>query len=385
MALDVNPNAHPLYADTLSEPDLDPVAQALATRNAAMRQEMQATQEQIARLAAQQDEAARRLEGLEQAARATLETAATESARRVALAVDAAETRMMEGLTILEDQRRELAHWRDDAEDRLRSQFRDLGDWDEALTEARERVSSLRDMAEASIALASGEFEQRWSGMQYELRDVLATAESDERARFEAFIVGVQDTIASNAGIDPGEIEAVRREIAGLREAANQTIAGLQQAQRIQFAALREEIQSAVAGERAAVASTVDAKLEDARRVFLAQVQSLQEWQQQVGQDVAALKATAAAAEASVRDARATLRAELQHALTTARGEIDLGVSQARVVAQSETSALRVEQERRLSTSLKHVQSRQSLLMIIAVLALIFGIGSAILPFLHGR
>jgi hypothetical protein len=385
MALDVNPDAHPLYADTVSEPDLDPVAQALATRNAAMRQEMLATQEQIARLTAQQDEIVHHFEGLEQAARAALETAATEAARRVAQAVDAAETRVMEGLTVLEDQRREFAKWRDDAEDRLRSQFRDLGDWDEALTEARERVTSLRDMAEASIALASGEFEQRWSAMQHELRDVLATAESDERARFEAFIVGVQDTMASNAGIDPGEIDAVRREIAGLREAANQTIAGLQQAQRIQFAALREEIQTAVAGERATVAKTVDAKLEDARRVFLAQVQSLQEWQQQVGHDVAALKATAAAAEASVRDARATLRAELQQALTTARGEIDLGVSQARVVAQSETSALRAEQERRLGSSLRQLQSRQALLMIIAVLALIFGVGSAILPFLHSR
>ncbi len=194
MTLDVNASTHPYRADVVQEndvlPDVDAVAQSQAARTTAV-------------AASHEAEFAARLDDLEAVARAALDAITTDAGNRLNQVVETAETRVMEALSVLEQHQREAARWRDDLDEQLRKQMRELGEWDETLTEMRHEVSGLREMAEASVSLASGDLDKRWDAMRRELRDILATAESDERARWEAFMAGATETLAANSGIDP--------------------------------------------------------------------------------------------------------------------------------------------------------------------------------------
>jgi hypothetical protein len=159
----------------------------------------------------------------------------------------------------------------------------------------------------------------------------------------------------------------------------------MQTAQRDQLAALRSEMHTLLESERGNISAGVDGRLEEARKVFLAQVQSLQEWQQQVGRDVAALKQTAQAAEEGVREAKAALRAETQTALSTIHSEVEQGVIQARSAVQSALGEMRGETERMIKRSQMPLQGRLTLVMLLTILALVFGIGALMVPFLHAK
>ena len=390
MALDMNPDARSYKADAVSENelarDLDHVAQALSTRDAALQQAargMQNAQEHIADLVAQNQEYSQQLMGLEAAARAALDAITTDAANRLGHTVERTETRVMEALGLVEQQQHEVLRWRNDAEERLRTQLRDLGEWDETLTEMRHQVGGLREMAEASVSLASGDLDRRWDSMRRELRDILETSASDERARWEAFMVGAGETLAAHSGIDLAELENVRTDVATLRDSANKTIAQLQQMQREQLAALRSEVHTLVESERNSIAAGVELRIEEARRVFLAQVQSLQDWQQQVGRDVAGLRGSAQAAEEGVREAKTALRTETQGALTTIRTEVEFGVAQARVVAQNEIGTVRADCERLVQRAQQQSQSRQAFAFLLAILAMLVAVGALVLPFLR--
>ncbi len=388
MALERTTTPHPYSADAVTESDLardlEQLAQTHADRAAVQggARELAAAQAQFAGLVTQYDEHISRLAGLEDAAHAAIDAVATDAGNRLNQTVDRAETRVMEALAVLDQQQRDAARWRDDLDERLRAQLRDLGEWDDTLTEMRHEVSGLREMAEASIALASGDFDRRWEAMRRELRDILGTAESDERARWEAFMAGAAETLAAHSGIDPAELAAVRSDLATLREAATGTINQMQQAQREQLAALRSELHALVESERGRIAAGVDQRLEEARTVFVTQTHALEDWQTQVGRDVAALKATATTAEAGVHEARATLHAEVQGARAALRTELDQGVAQARVVAQNEVSMLRADTERLVRRTQSHVQGRQSLSLLVALLALLVAVGALALPFI---
>jgi hypothetical protein len=390
MALEMTPDARPYQVDATHDGalarDLDHVAQALNTRDVALQQAahtMQATQEQIARLVEQNQEYSQRIEGLETAARAALDAITTDAANRLAQTVERTDMRVMEALSVQEQQQRELARWRDDSEERLRAQLRDLGEWDEALIQVRHEIGGLREMAEASVSLASGDLERRWDALRRELRDVLATTENDERARWEAFMASAGETLASHSGIDLAEFATVRNEITTLRDAANRTISQLQQAQRDQLEALRSEMRTLLESERSSIGATVEQKQEEARRVFLAQVQALQDWQQQVGRDVAVLKTSAQAAEEGVRAAKTTLHTETQHALTTIRNEVEFGVAQARMTAQNEVGNVRADCERLVQRAQRQTQSRQTVTFILTTLALLLAAGALLMPLLH--
>ena len=390
MSLDLNADARPYGADAVSQADLardlEHVAQVMDARDAALQRtasELRDAQGQISALAAQQDDYTHRFEGLEAAARAALETITTDAAQRLSATVDRAETRIMDALTLFESHQRDFTRWREDAEERFRTQLRDLGEWDETLTEMRHEIGGLREMAEASVSLASGDLDRRWEGMRRDLSDTLASAESDERARWEAFMATATETLASHSGIDLGELATVRADVAQLRDAATQTIGQMQGAQRDQMAALRSEMHTLLESEHTSIGAGVDLRLEEARKVFLAQVQSLQEWQQQVGRDVAALKQTAQAAEAGVREAKASLRTEAQGALDSIRMEVEQGVSQTRAAVQAALGDVRADTERLIKRSQLPVQARLSLVMLLTILALIFGVGALIVPFLH--
>ena len=387
MALDLNPDARPYVADAVGENelarDLDHVAQALSSRDTALQQAargMQSAQEQIAVLVAQNQEYGHQLAGLEAAARAALDSITTDAANRLGQTVERAETRVMEALGMVEQQQHEVHRWRNDAEERLRAQLRDLGEWDVTLTEMRHEVVGLREMAEASVSLASGDLDQRWDALRRELRDILETSASDERARWEAFMVGAGETLAAHSGIDLSELENVRNDVTSLRDSANKTIAQLQQMQRDQLAALRTEVHTLVESERNSIAAGVELRIEEARRVFLAQVQSLQDWQQQVGRDVAGLRGSAQAAEEGVREAKTALRNETQGALTTIRTEVEFGVAQARVVAQNEIGNVRADCERLVQRAQQQAQSRQAFAFLVALVALLVAVGAIVLP-----
>ncbi len=285
MSLDVTNGVRPYQTDTVSEVDLEHVTQVMDARDATMARTtatLHTMQEHLAALTAQQEDTAQRFEGLEAVARAALATITTDAAQRLNGTVESAETRIMDALTLLETHQREFARWREEAEERFRAQLRDLGEWDETLTEMRHEIGGLREMAEASVSLASGDLDRRWDGMRREISDILASAESDERALWEAFMATATETLASHSGIDLGELHTVRADVAQLRDAATQTITQIQGAQREQLAALRSELHTLIESERSSIGAGVDQRIEEARNVFLAQVQSLQDWQGQV-------------------------------------------------------------------------------------------------------
>ena len=102
-----------------------------------------------------------------------------------------------------------------------------------------------------------------------------------------------------------------------------------------------------------------------------------------MGRDVAALKQTAQAAEAGVREAKATLHAETQGARDAIRNEVAQGVAQSRAAVQMALGEVRADTERLIKRSQIPVQARLSFLMLLTILALIFGVGALIIPFLH--
>jgi hypothetical protein len=386
MSLDITNGVRPYQTDTIAEADLEHATQVMDARDAASARitaTLHTMQEHLAALTAQQEDTAQRFEGLEAVARAALATITTDAAQRLNGTVESAETRIMDALTLLETHQREITRWREDAEERFRAQLRDLGEWDETLTEMRHEIGGLREMAEASVSLASGDLDRRWDGMRREISDILASAESDERARWEAFMATATETLASHSGIDLGELHTVRADVAQLRDAATQTITQIQGAQREQMAALRSEIRTLIETERSSISAGVDQRLEEARKVFLAQVQSLQDWQGQVGRDVATLKTTAQAAEADAREAKSALQAETQGARAAIRSEVEQGVAQSRVAVQAALGEVRADTERLIKRSQMPIQGRLSLVMLLTILALIFGIGALIVPFLH--
>jgi hypothetical protein len=335
----------------------------------------------LARPALAPDDAVARLADLEAAARAALDAITTDAANRLSQAVDRAETRVMEALSLMEHQQREAHRWRDDLDERLRAQMRELGEWDETLTEMRHEIVGLREMAEASVSLASGDLDQRWDAMRRELGDILATAESDERARWEAFMAGAADTLAAHSGIDPTELATVRADLANLSATAATTVARLHEAQREQVAALRSEVHSLLESERNRAAAALQERLEEARGAFLAQTQTLRDWQEQVGRDVAALRQAAAAAERDVHAAKADLLGGMEGTLAALRGEIANGIAQAKIGAQNEVQTARAETERLVRRAHGQSQGRQSFVLLLALLALLVAVGALALPF----
>lgn len=372
-----NIDARAITADALADVEIAPLRPSAAPQPA-----NRELQERLDTLATQQEQFAERFAGLEEAARAAIDAITMESEQRLAATADRAETRVVEGLTLIEQQQHEQARSRSDLEERLRTQMRELGEWDENLSEMRQEIGGLREMAEAALSIASGDLEQRWDALRRELRDTLATAESDERARWEAFMAGVSETLAVNSGIDPTALETVRTEVTTLRNTANQTINQIQGVQREQLAALRSEMRTLVESERSAIGADVDTRLEEARRVFLAQVQSLQDWQQQVGKDVQGLRGEASSARQEVNAATAQLNAETQRALAMIHNEVDQGVAQARSVAQSETGSIRIESERHIRAVQQQARTAQMIALVIAVLALLMGAGALALVFM---
>jgi hypothetical protein len=327
------------------------------------------------------DDAAAHLADLEAAARAALDAITTDAANWLNQSVDRAETRVVEALSLMEHQQREAHRWRDDLDERLRAQMRDLGEWDETLTEMRHEIAGLREMAEAALSLASGDLDQRWDAMRRELSDILATAESDERARWEAFMAGAADTLAGHSGIDPTELATVQADLAALSATAATTVAQLHATQREQVAALRSEVHSLLESERHRAAAAVQEQLVEARGVFQSQAQSLRDWQEQVGRDVAALRQSAAAAERDVQTAKADLLGGVEGTLAALRSEIANGITQAKIGAQNELHAVRAETERLVRRAQGQAQGRQSVVLLLALLALLVAVGALALPF----
>lgn len=380
MALDLNPDTRPRAADAVMEDTHSPDVQRGGSQPG---KDLRATHERIEALIAEQEQHSERLAGLEIAARAAIDTAAENASNRITTVVDQAEQRIMDAVSLSEQQQKDLTRWQNQSDEQIRAQMRELSEWDETLTEMRQDIGGLREMAEASVSLASGDLENRWHALERDLRDILATAESDERARWEAFMAGAADSIASHSGIDLVELENVRTDLATLRTTASQTVTQMQQTQREQMAAMRSEINTVIESERGRISAGMDAKIEDARMVFTTQAKSLQDWQQQVGKDVGQVRQSAQGAEKGVQEAQATMHREAQSALTTIRAEVEMGVAQARAVAQAEIGIVRGECERLVKRAQQKGQTFQTLALIIAVIAFLIGIAAFGVTFLQ--
>lgn len=386
MALDMNPDARPHAADAVMEDTHSPDVKNVGTHHAASAQtgkDLRATQERIEALLEEHEQHTERLAGLEIAARAAIDAVTEDASNRITKVVDQAEQRIMDAVSLSEQQQKDMTRWHNQTDEQIRAQIRELGEWDETLTEMRQDIGGLREMAEASVSLASGDLDQRWNRLERDLRDILATAESDERARWEAFMAGAADSIASHSGIDPAELETARTELAKLSTTATHTVSQMQQSQREQLAAMRSEINTLIESERARIGAGLDAKIDDARTVFTTQVKSLQDWQQQVGKDVGQLRQTAQAAESGVLEAKSSLQREAQAALATIRAEVEMGVTQARAVAQAEISVVRADCERMVKRAQQKGQTFQTLALIIAMVAFLVGIAAFGVTFLH--
>lgn len=324
-----------------------------------------------------------RFAALEAAARAAISTVTIAGEQRLAAAVDRAETRVMDALAVVEQTRGEVARWRAGLEDDLNRRLREIGEWDDALTEMRNDVLGLRELAEAALGVASDDLERRWDAVRRDLADQIATAESDERARWEAFMSGATETLASSAGIDPAEVDALRAEITRLSATAGETTDRLRLAQREQLAALRTELRALVESERGQTVADVEQRIAEARRVFTAQAEALRAWQARVGDDVLALRATAEDAEQRVSATAELLRADAQAALGTIRAEVERGVAQAQAAARDEIGAAQSATQRHLRAVRRRATIWPILALIVALLALAAGGAALAAPWLH--
>ena len=165
-----------------------------------------------------------RIQSLEVAARLAIEAVTDGAEQRISSTLERGESRILDALSLAEQQQREFARWRDDWQGRLEQQVNELNEWDGDLRALSQDLGGMREMAEAAIGVASDELERRWDAIRRELTDILETAASDERARWEAFMLSATETLANSAGIDPAEVDALRIDIAQLRETAAQTI-----------------------------------------------------------------------------------------------------------------------------------------------------------------
>lgn len=425
MALDITPTTR-LAPDALSDAeltqDMERISGSLATRTAETQQiaqDLRSAFGHINTLITKHEAHGERLAGLEEAARVAIDIVTVDAERKLATAIDHAETRVVEALTLSEQQQHELARWRNEIEENLRARLRELGEWDEALTETRNDIGGMREMAEAAMALASGDLENRWNAMTREqekrwdqlgreLREILATAESDERARWEAYMATAADTLAAGANGDPAVVDRLRADVATLHDNVGRAVTTLQQhqqGQREQVASLRSELHTLIESERSRTVAAVDQRIGDAKVALETQTKAMQTLQSQVSQEVTTLRDAATAAEQRTRAATTTLQAEAQKALDTLQSAIEHGVEQARVAAQSElsgiraeldrvsfqaraatqveTGAIRMDSERAMRKMQKQVQMWQSLSLVIAVIALTVGIGAFAVAYLH--
>ena len=425
MALDTTFNNNPM-ADALSEEELgrevDRISSSLATRSpdaAQLANDLRLAFYHINLLIEQHATDGERLVGLEDAARMAIDIVTVDSERKLANAVERAETRVVEALSLSEQHLGEFQRWRVDVDERVRASLRELGEWDESLTETRGDVVGLREMAEAALSLASGEISMRWEALSRdidmrwdqlgrELREILATTEADERTRWEAFMSATADTLAVGEGGDPSAVEYMRSELVMLQEGLTRTTTNLQtqqQQQREHVAALRTELHILIESERSYTVTTVEQRLSDAQSVIINQTKALQDWQQQVGKDVVGLREMATGAEERARSASESMKIEAQTTLENIRTEIRHGVIQARAAAQAEldsvraeinqvsfqsraanqaeTGAIRMDQDRALRTFQRQVQAWQTLALVLSVIALTIGLGAFAVSFLH--
>jgi hypothetical protein len=325
----------------------------------------------------------RRVAALEEAARGVVDTIASDAQQRLSAVVTDAENRLVDALSLNEQQQRELARWREDAEERLRAAMRELGEWDETLTTMRQEAGGLREMAEAAIALASGDLDKRWDALRREIGDILTTAESDERARWEAFMASTADSLAVGSDGDPAAVEELRADIATIRDSVTKTVANFQQMQREQLAALHNEVHAMLETERGRVAHQMDQRLSEAQRAFQSHTTALQEWQQNVGHDVASLRESAGATEQRIRTATEGLQAEAQAAIRAVHTEIQNGIAQTRAAAQAEMGGVRTESTQALRRVQRQARTSQAMALAIAFFALAAGLGSLAVSFLH--
>jgi len=334
------------------------------------------------------------LQGLEAVARMAIETVASEANAHVQTFIDAAETRLIEAVTLTEQQQHDLNRWRDTMEEQLRTRLRDIGEWDEILQEKRTEVDGLREMAEAALSLASGDLETRWEAQQQELQDILATYESDERARWEAFMSTTAETLGNDAGGDPTSIAPLRAELIKQQQMLT-TLQQYYQTQREQVVALQNDMRAQVESACNSTVTAVQAK-------FTAHYDSLHDWHKHASKDletwhgqIALLEKRANAATEKLtlqtNQTVATMRHEIQqHARNAATDEIgqvratfDEAASQSRAATQAETGMLRIENDRALMKLRRQLRTSQTLTFIIALVALGAGVAAILISYLH--
>ena len=425
MALDITPNirhAPDALTDAEIAQEIEQSAGSLAARSGESQQlarDLRNAFGHINTLIGKHELHGERLAGLEEAARVAIDIVSADAERKLATAIDRAETRVVEALTLSEQQQHELGRWRNEIEENVRARLRELGEWDEALSETRNELTGMREMAEAAMSLASGDLDQRWDGITRdidkrwdllgrELREVLSTAESDERARWEAFMATAGDMMAAGTNGDPAVIEALRADVTVLRDNVGRAVTTLQQhqqGQREQVASLRSELHTLLESERSRTIAAVDQRIGETKQAFVSQTTALQEWQERVGREVATLRDAATVAEQRTREATSSLQAEAKRAIDTLNREIEHGVAQARAAAQSEltgiraeidrvsfqshaatqaeTGAIRNDSQRALRKMQRQARLWQTLSLLIAVIALTVGIGAFAVAYLH--
>ncbi len=335
-----------------------------------------------------------RFASLETAAQLAIAAVADAAEIRLAQVVDRGETRVMDALSLIEQQQRDVTQWRDAMQTRIDEQVRNLGEWDDELHEVKQELSGMREMAEAALGVASDELDRRWENIRRELTDILETGASDERARWEAFMHSANESLANSAGIDPAEVDALRIDIAALREAASASIASSQQAQREQLAILRTEMRTLMESERVQILTTLNQRVDEAQNLVTTQREKLiewqdgvavrlHEWQDGVSAQVSELHETARQAEHHLRQNLATIRGEAQSMLDQLHQEVDLVIAQARGAARTEISGVRAETERSMTRLHRQSRTWQVLTLIIAVLAFLASGAAVALPFFH--
>jgi hypothetical protein len=355
-----------------SSPDVAVSTPERAADDIQMSTEMATSAAHIQSLIARQDEACAKLESLEEAARVAIDTITVNAEHRLAQSVENSEARLVESLGIVEQHQREINRWQGELDQQLRTRLRELQEWEELLREKRDDIHGLREMAEASISLASGELDTRWEKQRRELQEILATFESDERARWDAFVVtAIADLTVSSDG-DPVVIDHLRTKIQTIQTSFDQFLheaQNNQQVQREQMAAVRSEMRSLIESEHNAILSQIE-------RNFAQKVEEIQNWQQKVHAEHVHMSST-------MESAIAQQHSIVNQEMTDLRRTFDELMKQVCTLTSTETGQIRLEQNMALHRLKSRTSKWNILTFIVAIIALLTGVGSFLIGYLH--
>lgn len=324
------------------------------------------------------------LSHLEQAAQMAIDTILTESRHRIDVLVDQVDTRVLDALSMVDEQQQTLHNWQQITENELQKRIANADAHQFAITEQVQRMERVRTAAEASLAITRGDLEQQWNLLRTEMSTHFAQREQEEQLRWEQFRSSVM-LQSSSADQNSEHIQHVSAELAKLRDdtgsilgVVHGTLNNLQQHQqglREQVTAVRSETHALLESEHANILESIENRLVIAGTKMTSQAQSLQETLHRSAAEFMKVQDDTKLAERRLQD----ILSEQEINMNSLRRLLDQEIFQLHSMVREETEKILQEQ----TVGFRHAQLWQSITFVMTIVALVVATGAFALTYLH--